>query len=148
VRPANLKSLICISIFNPSGQRLPFSNRFVENIVKKMFHHKKVKRAYISISFVSDRAIQQLNTRYLAKKKPTDVLAFDLGVCGGYLSADIVVSIDRARAVACELKISFTQELCRYIIHGVLHILGYNDHSVLEKKRMWKKQEAVLKNIF
>lgn len=105
-------------------------------------------RADLSLYFVSDPQIRRLNRKYLSKNSYTDVLSFDLSIkkiAGGFLSGDIVVSIDTAKRVSKKLGIAFEEELCRYVIHGILHLTGYDDLTVGDRSKMWKRQEFLLR---
>ncbi len=87
-----------------------------------------------------NRGIRKINKRFLKHDYATDVIAFNYGEM-----ADIVVSVEMAKKVAKELGISFKEELARYLIHGVLHILGYDDKSFAKRKIMHARQEEILK---
>ncbi len=103
----------------------------------------------ISIVFVSSQKIATMNSRYLKKNKPTDVIAFGFGsgTSGGAVVGDIYICPDVARKNALEEKVSLREELDRLVVHGVLHVLGY-DHPESDRRlqsAMWKKQEIILR---
>ena len=77
----------------------------------------------------------------------TDVLSFDLSgdIKNGVLFGDIVVSVDSALRASKSLRIPFKEELTRYLIHGILHLTGYDDTTAFKKKKMWKRQEELIK---
>lgn len=108
------------------------------------------KTGEITISFVNDRKIRGLNLRYLGKDRPTDVLAFNITEAP-YISkdifADIVISTDTAIRNARIFKTSRPYELYLYVIHGLLHILGYEDKSKKEKTAMHKKEAFLMERI-
>jgi len=86
----------------------------------------------VSIIFVNDKRIRQLNRDYRKKDKPTDVLSFsyessDSRETGNYLG-DVIISTETASRYASELGLSFKQEIEILIIHGLLHLCGY-DHE-------------------
>ena len=91
-----------------------------------------------TIAFVSDKQIRELNLRYRDQNKATDVLSFpagsdvsDQGVSGATFRAnlgDIAISLDRAEAQAGENGVEFEQEIAQLILHGLLHLCGY-DHE-------------------
>ena len=89
-----------------------------------------------------DKAIRELNLKYAKIDAPTDVLAFNLSFGGKSkdLFADIVVSVDTAIRQAREFKTTPAYELNLYSIHGILHILGYDDHNFKDKKKMRQKE--------
>jgi len=104
----------------------------------------------VSISIVSDNEIKKLNAFYRRKNKPTDVLSFSMieGLELPFSSpalGDVVISIDTATRQAKEYKVNLYQELLRLLIHGLLHLLGY-DHEHVSKaaaKRMKTLEETL-----
>lgn len=109
---------------------------------------EKIRNAMISIVFVSAQKIALMNSKYLRKNRPTDVIAFGFGAGskGGAVIGDIYICPDVARRNAAEEKVSLREELDRLVVHGILHVLGY-DHPESDKRlssKMWKKQERIL----
>ena len=74
----------------------------------------------------------------------TDVLAFDLSEDKNYLAGDIVISVDAAVANATAYGTSVPQELALYIIHGILHLLGYDDHKKNDVQKMRREEKKLL----
>ena len=95
----------------------------------------------ISIGFINNKEIQKLNKKYRDVDEPTDVLSFPIGE---EMWGDILISIERAQKQAQEYNHSFQREVCYLIVHGVLHLLGYNHKNSGEKKEMRRKEERVL----
>jgi len=109
-------------------------------------HHE----AELSILFTNDREIARLNEQYLKRVGPTDVLAFPMA--GGpepdvasHLLGDVVVSVDSASQEAEQLREPLEYTIDRLLIHGILHLLGY-DHeaSEAEAEIMEKEQDRLL----
>ncbi len=110
---------------------------------------ERVKNAMISIVFVSAPKIALMNSEYLRKNRPTDVIAFGFGSGskGGAVVGDIYICPDVARKNASDENVTLREELDRLVIHGILHVLGY-DHPESERRTaspMWKKQESILR---
>lgn len=111
----------------------------------------------LSITFVDDHQIQDLNREYRGKDKPTDVLSFALmegeelaraEAAGEPLAlGDVVVSLERARAQAGEYGHSFEREVGFLICHGILHLLGYDHQTPDEESRMQEKAEEILSGL-
>jgi probable rRNA maturation factor len=111
----------------------------------------------LTLVITDDQGIQELNRDFLGHDAPTDVLAFgareDGGPfvtapeAGGYLG-DVIVSLPRATAQAAEMGHSLQQELDLLIVHGVLHLLGYDHASEEDKARMWARQSAILDEVW
>ncbi len=112
------------------------------------------KGAVISIAFIKEEEIKKINKQYLKKDYPTDVLSFseaevnysekkeqiDVSILG-----EIVICPSQVEKNAKELGLTFKKELSRVLIHGILHLLGYDhERSEKEAKRMEKKEDYYL----
>ena len=94
----------------------------------------------INIIFCSDNYILDVNMKYLQHDYFTDIITFDY--CeGNVLSGDLFISIDSVRENAGFYKTGFQDELNRVIVHGILHLIGYDDHSEEEIKVMRSKED-------
>lgn len=104
----------------------------------------------LSILITDDSEIKRLNRLYRGKNKATDVLSFSLAEGeGGELSrllGDVVISWDTTRRQARELGVTIREEFLRLLVHGVLHLLGYDHENVpeAEARRMRRKEEQLL----
>ncbi|MCD8208597.1 MAG: rRNA maturation RNase YbeY [Bacteroidales bacterium] len=97
----------------------------------------------VSIVFCSDAYLLNLNKKFLNHDFFTDIITFDY--CeGDVLSGDILISVDSVRANAVEYGVSFEEELARVMVHGVLHLVGYDDHSDEEVRVMRAKEDFYL----
>jgi probable rRNA maturation factor len=109
-----------------------------------------LNRAELSIVLASDPQIKRLNKLYRNKDKPTDVLSFPIGekVNGWLILGDIVISVDTAKRQAKELGYSLEEELKRLLVHGLVHLLGY-DHELggEEEKKFFELEDFVLKGL-
>ncbi|MBI2931132.1 MAG: rRNA maturation RNase YbeY [Planctomycetes bacterium] len=98
----------------------------------------------LSIAFVDDRRIREINRRYLRHDYVTDVISFPLGDGRDDLFGEVVVSTEFAAREARRRGITVGEELLRYVVHGTLHLVGYDDRTPAQKRRMWKRQEDLL----
>ena len=97
----------------------------------------------VSVIFCSDPYILEVNLKYLQHDYFTDIITFDY--CeGDTLSGDLFISIDSVRENAAFYKTEFEEELNRVIVHGVLHLIGYDDHTEADKKEMRSKENYYL----
>lgn len=97
----------------------------------------------LSIIFCSDNYILDVNNKFLGHDYFTDIITFDY--CeGDVLSGDLFISVDTVRENAMEYGTEFDNELSRVIVHGLLHLIGYDDHTEDEKKLMRKKEDYYL----
>ncbi len=113
---------------------------WISQIIKE--NTKKSKA--INFIFTSDKHLLSINQQYLNHNTLTDVITFDYSSNPKFIETDIYISIDRIQDNADKLNNSFPDELHRVMIHGILHILGYNDNNTFEKKEMRKKENHYL----
>ena len=104
----------------------------------------KLKVGEIAIVYVSDEFLLSLNRDFLNHDFYTDVLAFDYSV-NNKVNCDILVSIERVKDNAAKYQIEFYRELDRVILHGLLHILGYDDSSAASLQNMRMIEDTYLK---
>jgi probable rRNA maturation factor len=102
----------------------------------------------LSVVFVSDSEIQGLNARFLGKERPTDVIAFPLDDEEDEIWGEIYISVDRAREQAEEYDVTFPEELVRLVIHGILHLLGEEDDTKSDRKKMKEREDHHLSRFF
>ena len=101
-----------------------------------------------SIAFVDGRTMRRLNRRYLRHDRVTDVLSFDLRHGGSSpLLGEVIVAPGVARRQARRFSQTYHRELARYVIHGLLHWAGYDDHAPAQRRRMERKQESLLQRL-
>ncbi len=126
--------------------------RRLQQVVRHVLRrHRGRVGSEIGVALVSDRTIRALNGVFLHHDFPTDVLAFPAGTRNGPTPAgigrymgDIVISVDRARAQARAVGHPVRTEVALLAVHGVLHLLGYNDHRPRQASRMARRQRTLL----
>ena len=94
--------------------------------------------------FCSDAYLLQINQQYLDHDTYTDIITFDNSVEASDITGDIFISIDRVSENAVKFGQTFTDELHRVIVHGVLHLLGYKDKTPNDNKKMTQKEDEYL----
>jgi rRNA maturation RNase YbeY len=99
----------------------------------------------LEISFVNSSEIVQLNNKYLHHNYSTDIITFDYSKLDSSLEGEILISIDDALYNSKKFRMSFKEELIRLVIHGILHLLGYKDEKISEKKVMKTKENSLLR---
>ncbi|WP_162428096.1 rRNA maturation RNase YbeY [Pontibacter pudoricolor] len=100
--------------------------------------------AGLTYIFCSDDYLHQINVEYLDHDTLTDIITFDNADEEGIVESDIFVSIDRVKDNAQTLGIPFEDELHRVLIHGVLHLLGYDDKTEEQEALMRKQEDSCL----
>jgi probable rRNA maturation factor len=125
------------------------SDEAIRRVVGRVLAAEGVSNAHLSIQFVDDVFIKKLNRLFKGAARPTDVLSFDLSGQGpgDFVFADVVVSVQTAHRSAGRLRIRPVQEILRYVVHGLLHLLGYDDLSRRARQRMWRRQEGFVQEL-
>jgi len=110
----------------------------LRRIVAHFLRDVRGKREFdIAIVLVSATAMAKLNEKYLGHPGPTDVITFDFSQPNlAPLNGEIIVCVDEAILQSRQYGTLWKSELVRYIIHGVLHLLGHNDAKTVDRKRM------------
>lgn len=104
-----------------------------------------VRIAELNFVFCSDSYLLDINKQYLNHDTYTDIVTFDNSGQEHVITGDIFISIDRVRDNAFKFGVSEWDELCRVIIHGVLHLCGYLDKKKADKILMTQKEDVYLK---
>jgi probable rRNA maturation factor len=105
---------------------------------------KRTGRTGLSIALVDDREIARLHGEFLDDPTPTDVMSFPLEDDADGLLGEVVVSTDTAAREAKKRGLTFDREVLLYVVHGILHLLGYDDHAAEDRKKMHARQEELL----
>lgn len=115
----------------------------LRNWINSAIKEEKRKTGDLNFIFCSDEYLLHINRQYLEHDYYTDIITFDY-VSGSVISGDIFISVDRVSENAEIYKVSFEEELERIMIHGVLHLLGFQDKGAEHKKIMTKKEDYFL----
>ena len=100
---------------------------------------------HVDVTVVDDPAIRRLNARYLRRRTTTDVLAFDLEAPGpSRLMGEVIVCADTARRQARRVGVSVALELDLLVVHGLLHLAGWDDHEPQEARLMHEREREIL----
>src|SRR5437763_1559351 len=94
--------------------------------------------------FCTDRYLRKMNVEHLQHDFNTDVITFDYSEVKNEITGDIFISIDRVKANAAEYSTTFKNELARVMVHGLLHLLGYDDKTEAKRKVMKEKENTFL----
>jgi probable rRNA maturation factor len=126
----------------------PVSPAAVARLARGVLGAERVRDAALSVALVGRRRIRTLNRTHLGRDRQTDVLAFALTGArgGGMVVGDVYVCVPVALAQAARWRVSPREEVRRLVVHGVLHVLGY-DHAAGRARTggtMWRRQEGLL----
>ena len=119
--------------------------KLLKSHIKKVFILLNIPSKKVSFLLCDNAFIKKLNKKYFKKSTPTDVIAFPLSdnLDSGYLG-EVVVSVQKAVETSVNFNHNWQTELLIYLIHGVLHLVGYDDKTKQKSKLMDKKQQVIL----
>lgn len=129
-RPSGLRVAIC------NRQRRKLRRAELLRAVREVLQAADVASAEISLTVVADPEMHELNRQYLEHDYPTDVLSFVLESGPPCMEGEIIVSTDTALRQSAAYGWPAEAELALYVIHGALHLVGYDDHAPVERRRM------------
>jgi len=128
---------------HPSFQ-FNLEDNFYDKTKSLFISEKVVKDISLCVVFMSDDDLLEINMKHLDHDYFTDIITFPIDETDDFLEADIYISIDRVKANANNYKVDSMRELLRVLLHGCLHLCGYNDHSKEEKRVMRAKEDFYL----
>src|SRR5699024_2918486 len=130
----------------------------LEALLKKAIEIEKITEDIeMSVSFTTNEEIQVINKQYRQIDRPTDVISFaleeetedELEIIGlehmPRMLGDIIISVERAKEQAIEYNHSFDRELGFLVVHGFLHLLGYDHMNKVDEEKMFSRQNEILK---
>lgn len=94
--------------------------------------------------FCNDAYLLDINKKYLGHDTFTDIITFDNSEVEKHVTSDVFISIERVKENSKTYNTAIYDEVCRIIIHGTLHLLGYGDKSLSEKEKMTMKEDYYL----
>lgn len=122
----------------------------IKDLAQIVLSEEGILKAEINIILVDDEYIIRLNQEYLNKNRTTDVLSFSLvDEKDAQLEGEVYANIEQIIRQAVDYRVAFNEELSRIIIHGLLHLIGFNDQADEEKQIMTQKEDqylAILQN--
>jgi probable rRNA maturation factor len=132
-----------------NGVRSPLGRAAIANVARSALRAERVKHALLSITLLGKRAMARLNEEHLGHLGATDVISFGFrrAADGDPVVGDIYIAPEIARANAREANVAVREEIARLVVHGTLHVLGY-DHPAgadRETSAMWRRQERIVR---
>jgi probable rRNA maturation factor len=136
-----------IAIASPQ-EIVPIDRALMRQVVRTVLDGEGIPDAEISLAFVDNPTIHTLNKRYLDHDEPTDVLSFPLSGRGARrLQGELVIGAEVAQAQAHERGHDIHTELVLYVIHGLLHLLGHDDHTDADARGMRERERHYLRQL-
>jgi len=131
--------MLRITVVN-AHRRYRLSRRRISAYARRVLRGERRKRGRFTIVFIDDRRCRRLNREFLGHDTVTDVISFPLEE-GLNPEGEIYVNLDRARAQATMYGVPFGNEVARLVIHGALHLVGFDDRRRKDARRMLVRQE-------
>ncbi len=135
--------MVVINFFNETSKR-NIQKEKIKNVLKNVLTYFNKNDSVLNIIFVESQVIEQINKQFLNHNFVTDVISFDLSEEGTDLG-EIYICLEVAEHQAKEYRVSLTNELQRLAIHGLLHILGFDDKTKGKKEEMTQLENYFLK---
>ena len=123
------------------------ADRAVEAAVRAALQHGGRPEVDVDVALVSDAELAAIHGRFLGDPSATDVISFDLGEEDGGPAGEIYVSVDRAVDVARRRGLEAAAEIRLYLVHGALHLCGFDDHAPRDRVRMRRAESLVLASL-
>jgi probable rRNA maturation factor len=124
--------------------KLPVDSRRIEGAVRMILEDERIREGSLSVAVVDDSTIQSLNRRHLNHDYPTDVLSFAMDRWAAGLDGEVIVSAETAMSTAPQYGWLAEEELLLYVVHGVLHLTGYDDQKDEARSVMRNKEKEYL----
>lgn len=124
-------------------RRRKLPKNWIEEKAKRILDILHVENSELSVLITDDEEIKELNRTYRGKDRSTDVLSFPMGdrIEGRVILGDVVISLDTAQKQARKLRHSLEEEVERLLVHGILHLLGYDHELGEEEERKFRELE-------
>lgn len=136
-----------VKFFYQSGTFTFHKRDELKNFLIKVFKNEKIRLANLNVIFCTDKALLNINRQFLKHNYYTDIVTFIISDSTA-IEAEMYISVDRVKDNAKRLDISFKLELHRVILHGILHLAGYNDKSSQQIIKMRKREDHYLRLYF
>jgi probable rRNA maturation factor len=129
------------------GSTKSISKRKIQFLIKNLSELLNFSTESLEINFINANKIEEINSKYLNHNYSTDIITFNYSENKKILDGEIFISIDDAFTNSEKFKISFNLEITRLVIHGILHLLGYDDQNPKDKIKMKRKENKLLNTL-
>ena len=136
--------MISVQLIYDMEETAAIDDDWLNSTCNNILNDKDQNTATISIILTNDKKLLQLKNKYFQQDVLTDVITFNLEEDGDPIDGEIYISLNRVSENAREFKQNIERELKRVIIHGILHLLGYDDQTLKEKETMTRLEDHYL----
>lgn len=135
------------NIFINTESKLKVKKRTVKNIILALANEFGIKDIFIEVNFVSSDTLLRINKKYLHHNYRTDIITFDYSNERNILDGEILISLEDAWKNSKSYKVSFDNEVMRLVIHGILHLLGFDDITNYKRKKMKALEDKLINKL-
>lgn len=128
--------MIAISVETSDNEPPPLAKELIERLINTTLQGESTEDGALQVVFLNDDELHELKRRFFSEDVYTDVIAFNLNEHDEQLEGEIYISAARALENSRQFNQTHEQELCRLVVHGTLHLLGYDDQTDDDKAIM------------
>ena len=139
--------MISIYVENEVADKVKINSQILKKLSSLVFASESFNSGMVTYIFTDDNSLSSLKKRFLGLDVFTDVMAFNLEDESNELEGEVYISFDRVKDNAKTFNVDLEQEFKRVIIHGTLHLVGYNDKSSKEKNVMTKLENKYINQV-
>ena len=125
------------------SQDSSINKRAIHKLISALLEEFNLTIAFLSISFINSARLRDVNKEYLKHDYETDVITFNYSKKIKEIDGEILISFEEADRNSKKYKVTYGKELCRLVIHGMLHLLNFDDNNK-ENKKIMKRMENKL----
>ena len=145
--PESSDSKLVVEITIDASVSAPIDSSLVTRAARYAAVHQGFDRGEIGVRITDDETIRQINAKHLSHDYATDVISFGYSAEDSTLQGELIASIDTARVRSTELGWAADYELALYVVHGVLHIAGLDDHDDADRAEMRRCESEVMTSL-
>ncbi len=133
------------NVFVNVEERFVLEKKKIHKVITLLCRELKLNLVGLEINFVSSETIVAVNRKFLKHNYSTDIITFDYSTERNNLDVEIFISLPDAIKNSILFRVSVDNELLRLVVHGILHLIGYNDTNKGERKAMKKEEDRLVK---
>jgi probable rRNA maturation factor len=137
--------MIAITNCARTGRKIDL--RLLEKITAAALEELEIENAELGIVLIGAKEMALLNEEFLGHKGPTDVITFDYSEKRKQLHGEVFVCVEVAETQAKEFGTSRQSEVVRYIVHGILHLMGHDDLQAATRKKMKREEGRLVREL-
>jgi rRNA maturation RNase YbeY len=116
----------------------------VHSLISSLKSELKLSISFLSISLITSSELEQINKKYLRHDFNTDVITFNYSIVKNKIDGEILISFEDAMLNSKKYKVKYGEEILRLIVHGILHLVGYDDNTNKNKAKMKSMENKLI----